>query len=737
MQKLRNLFPNYIYSLLNSYTNIFFSNNVLFACILILVTFLDVYAGISGVLAVTFSNTIAYLIGFNRSNIRAGYYGFNSLLVGLGLGVSYQPNYEFFIVLLFASLLTLFVTIMLEGVIGKYGLPFLSISFLIVFWMVTLATREFTALKISERGIFTYNEMHLLGGMTMVKIYKWFNELQLHNSIVIYFRSLGAILFQYHLFAGLLVAVGLLIYSRIAFVLSVVGFLAAYYFYILIGANINDLSYGYIGFNYILTAIAIGGFFIVSSRFSFLWVLLLTPLISITIASTSIIFAYFQLSIFSLPFNFVVILFLYVLKFRERFFLNPEIVGIQHYSPEMNLYLQKNNDSRFSNSYRIPFSLPFWGEWKVTQGHDGKFTHKGEWRHAWDFEIISEDNLEYKDNGYAVDDYYCYNKPVLAPGAGWIEYVSDYIEDNKIGDVNTQNNWGNTIVIKHTTGLYTKICHLKKDSIKIKIGDYVNKGDIIASCGNSGRSPQPHIHFQFQITPHVGSKTLDYPLGHYITHENGVYELNSFVNPKEGQMIMNIERNSSLFNAFHFIPGKRMQYVVTNENTGKQKTFDWEIEVNYFNQSYIYCKTTDSKAYFTNDGSIHYFTHYEGDKKSLLFYYYLANYKVINGFYKNLTINDKYPLTDVSNKLALLFQDFIAPFYIYMKADYSLIYKKKSDDFSNEDVELTASTVLKIGKFIIKRIDFDIFIENNEINKLIIDHDGKRSTAVLLTDDNN
>ena len=145
MQKLRNIFPNYIHSLLNSYTQIFFSNNILFACLLIIVTFLDVYAGLSGVIAVTVSNTFAYVIGFNRNNIKAGYYGFNSLLVGLGLGVSYQPNAEFYIILIFAALLTLFVTVMLEGVIGKYGLPFLSISFLIVFWMVTLATREFTA----------------------------------------------------------------------------------------------------------------------------------------------------------------------------------------------------------------------------------------------------------------------------------------------------------------------------------------------------------------------------------------------------------------------------------------------------------------------------------------------------------------------------------------------------------------------------------------------------------------
>jgi hypothetical protein len=54
--------------------------------------------------------------------------------------------------------------------------------------------------------------------------------------------------------------------------------------------NIAELSYGYIGFNFILTAIAIGGFFIVPSKYSFLWVILLTPIISFIITATSAFF---------------------------------------------------------------------------------------------------------------------------------------------------------------------------------------------------------------------------------------------------------------------------------------------------------------------------------------------------------------------------------------------------------------------------------------------------------------
>ncbi len=735
MQKIRILFPHFIHSLLNSYSQIFFSKNLIFASILVIVSFFDLVAGFSGIIAVTITNTTAYLVGFNRFNIRSGYYGFNSLLVGLGLGVYYEPNIQFFMVLFFASLLTLFITIVTEGVIGKYGLPFLSISFLISLWLVTLATREFKSLTISERGIYTFNEMYILGGLGLLKIYEWFNNLNLPEYIILYFRSLGAIFFQYHLFAGLLVAFGLLIYSRIAFLLSVFGFGSAYIFYHIIGGNISELSYGYIGFNFILSAIAIGGFFIVSSKYSFLWVLLLIPIISILISSTNAIFAIFQLSIFSLPFNIIVITFLYVLKFRERFYHKPEIVGIQYFSPEINLYTQKNNQGRFKNSYIIPISLPFWGEWKVTQGHEGKITHKGDWKHAWDFEIVDETNKYFTGSGLAISDYYCYNKPIVSPADGWVEQIQDFVDDNKIGDVNTEKNWGNTIIIRHTDLLYTKISHIKKESFKVNTGDKIKKGDIIANCGNSGRSPQPHLHFQLQATPFIGSKTLDYPLGHYIIHSNNEFELKSYSKPKEGEIISNIEKNTSLFKAYHFIPGQRISFDVQSDNQSKAKLFNWEVQVDIYNQSLIYCETTGAKAYFYNDGNFHYFTSFEGNKKSLLYYFYLANYKVMTAFYKDLKIKDSYPLNNTGNNLILVIQDFVAPFFIFMKSNFILKYVSKKDDFNNSDIHLHSKAEIKIGNITTNEFDFDIQIINNLLDSFSVQQRSKKIIAKRVIND--
>jgi len=373
----------------------------------------------------------------------------------------------------------------------------------------------------------------------------------------------------------------------------------------------------------------------------------------------------FQLSIFSLPFNIIVILFLYVLKFRERYLNKPEIVVHQQFSPEKNLYSHLNNQFRFSGFKYLPVSLPFWGEWTVTQAHHGEFTHKEEWAHAWDFEITDDNGSNFKSGGQIKEDFYCYNKPVICPANGWIEEIADGIEDNDIGDTNLEQNWGNTIIIKHTDKLYSKLSHLKKDSFNVKKGDTVKKGDILAYVGNSGRSPEPHLHFQLQETPFIGSKTLDYPIGHYITRDKNKYEFNSYSKPGKDDIISPIEKNTNLYNAFHFVPGQMIHFKVIDPENG-DRIISWEVQVDIYKNTFIYCKRTKSKAWFKNDGNLMFFTHFEGNKKSLLFYFYLGAYKVAGGFYKGMKITDTFPIHMLNNKGLIFLQDFISPFCIFL-----------------------------------------------------------------------
>ena len=703
----------------NSYGQVFFSDQRLFAVILMVVTFFDLYAGLLGFLSVIITNLLGFLMGFDKKIISRGVFGFNSLLVGLGLGIYFEPSLYLVIVIVMAAILTLLIAVSLQGVIGKYALPYLSIPFLLSIWIMTLATKEFTALGISERGIYTFNDLYTIGGDPLVRIYEWWNDLQLPRSLRIYFISLGAILFQYNLLSGIILAVGMLLYSRISFSLSLIGFYTAYLFYDIIGANISELSYSYIGFNYILTSIAVGGFFIIPSKRSYLWVVFLIPIVAMTTISLSKVFTVFSLPIYSLPFNLVVLLFLYALKFRLKPSLALSEVLIQHNTPEKNLYAFHNDVVRFRQHEQEPVRLPFLGTWTVSQAHDGEHTHINEFRHAWDFVITDTEDRQYMGSGDQLTDYYCYDKMVLAPADGTIEFVLDRVPDNVVGEVNLKDNWGNTVIIKHDDHLFSSLSHLKEGSIRVKEGDSIKEGDEIGRCGNSGRSPYPHLHFQVQETPYIGSVTLEYPISYHILHTKEGFNLKSFDFPGLGDLVSNIEKNDLLYNAFHFIPGKRYHFDVTLNGDRREST--WEVNTDPYNNAYIRCHQSGAMAYFINDGNLLYFTHYSGDKKCLLYYFFQAAFQVQLGFYQDLTLTDKYPLNLIYSQPLLGLQDLVAPFWKFLHSEFKCTYDWIDSDMAPTEIRLVSSARNSMAGRTLRASNFTLLLNENGIQKITVE----------------
>lgn len=681
--------------ILRSYSQVFFSKSKVLALFLLIISFFDYGAGLGGIIAVVIANLLAFGLGFNTYYLKSGLYGFNALLVGLGIGLFYQPSFELFLLVTISAVTCFFLTIVFQGVLGKYGLPFLSVPFLITIWIIALSGSSLTALNISERGIYVYNELYAIGGQPFVDFYD-FLESSIGSSFVkIYFHSLGAIFFQSHLLAGITIALGLIIYSRITFVLSLLGYSVAFLFYRVAGIEFNSLSYTYIGFNYILTAIALGGYYLVPNRISYGWIILLLPAVVLITISTQQIFLMFKISPYSLPFNMIVLMFLYALKLREK---RPKYLietPVQLGKPEKNLYLYSGNTKRFPAAYPVSASLPFYGEWKVSQGHNGEHTHKGDWRNAWDFVITDNAGVQYKGSGDFAEDYYCFGKAVLSPFDGTIVEVINNVPDNTIGDVNTRNNWGNTVVIKQNDYLYAKLSHLKYHSAEVKSGDQVKQGQLLGLCGNSGRSPYPHLHFQFQATPYIGSTTIDYPFGNYLLKAPNRYELQTFENPKKDEHIANPSKNEVLQTALHFVPGQRINAEVTVESKKASRkrlsgNFSWVVETDIYNTTYIKCEKDSSKAYLYNNGDLHFFTNYSGAKNTALYWLFMALFKVPIGFLPNSKSKDSIPLDMKFGGILKFLQDFVAPVFLFLKIDYNLTIKEAGDILSSGDIEMEA-----------------------------------------------
>jgi len=714
----RKRFPNvveYVSIVFNSYSQIFFSTHRGFSLMILLVTFLDFYAGLFGLAAVLTSTIAGSLLGFNRFMLNKGFLGFNSLLVGLGLGAYYEPSVYLLIIIILASLFTLLISVTMQGVIGKYGLPYLSVPFILCLWSFMIATKSFHALEINERGIYILNELYAIGGKPLVDAYEFITTLKMPQALRAYFISLSAILFQYNVLSGFVISLGLLFFSRIAFSLSLIGFFLAYGFYALIGANIPNYDYSFFGFNYVLSSIAIGGFYLIPSRNAYLWMVLLIPFVAIIAISMNAVFSEFKLPIYALPFNMIVLLFLYSLKFREAYSSKLSEVYFQHNEPEKNLYIFLNNKVRFSYNSLVPIKLPFYGKWHVSQAEDGKYTHQGLYRYAWDFDILGKNGAQFKNSGDFPEDYYCYDKPVIAPEDGVVEEIFDGVEDNVIGQMNLKENWGNTVIIKHHNEVYSKVSHLKKDSIKVKKGETVKFGQILAHCGNSGRSPYPHLHFQIQAFPYIGSVTMDYPLNNYIKHRQNQenFELKTHTKPKKDEFVSNIEANPLMVSALNFIPGQRLEFTV-KDGLKKDKVF-WEVKVNEFNQSYLNCSETNAKAFFENDKNLFYFTYFEGSKHSALFIFFQALFKLQKGYYQNLKVVDNFPLYLTYPKLIRWPIDFISPFVVFIKSEYTLVCESIDNTLMPSKIVLSSKMVNYFFKKEINSKDFQIHIDRSGI----------------------
>ncbi len=161
------------------------------------------------------------------------------------------------------------------------------------------------------------------------------------------------------------------------------------------------------------------------------------------------------------------------------------------------------------NSYKpqVQYSLPFDGEWYIANGGVDKETSHS-WflpsqRYAYDFFIMNNEETTFSGEREQLENYFCFAENVLAPADGVVISAVSHFPNTPIiaegqVDCTASDVRGNHIIIRHSKHEYSMIAHLLPESICVKKGDSVSRGQVIAKCGNSGNTSEPHIHFQIQ-----------------------------------------------------------------------------------------------------------------------------------------------------------------------------------------------------------------------------------------------
>jgi len=63
---------------------------------------------------------------------------------------------------------------------------------------------------------------------------------------------------------------------------------------------------------------------------------------------------------------------------------------------------------------------------------------------------------------------------------------------------------GNHVLIE-SRGNVVALCHLQQNSVQVRAGQRVRVGDLLARCGNSGNSTEPHVHLQASDSADFGN----------------------------------------------------------------------------------------------------------------------------------------------------------------------------------------------------------------------------------------
>jgi murein DD-endopeptidase MepM/ murein hydrolase activator NlpD len=64
------------------------------------------------------------------------------------------------------------------------------------------------------------------------------------------------------------------------------------------------------------------------------------------------------------------------------------------------------------------------------------------------------------------------------------------------------------VVIDIGGGRYAFYAHVQPGSLRVKVGDTVKRGQVLALVGNSGNSTEPHLHFHIVDGIAPGTSTL-------------------------------------------------------------------------------------------------------------------------------------------------------------------------------------------------------------------------------------
>jgi len=156
-------------------------------------------------------------------------------------------------------------------------------------------------------------------------------------------------------------------------------------------------------------------------------------------------------------------------------------------------------------------------------------------RYAIDWMQV-ENGVSFSGDARDKRSYYAYGKPVVAVADATVVTARDGLPDNVPGrntpghegfspavPITMETVAGNTITLDLGGGQFAYYCHLLPSSVRVKVGERVRRGQVLALIGDSGDAREPHLHFEIANSPKLlAGEGLPYLIDHFgVKSENG------------------------------------------------------------------------------------------------------------------------------------------------------------------------------------------------------------------------
>lgn len=224
---------------------------------------------VCGLLAVVTSTLMAQWLRVDEAGLNAGLYGFNGYLTGLALATFMAPTLQLWVYVVLGGALSVVVMLALVNVFKTWGVSVLTAPFVLISWLLLLGTHAFSGL--------TGSALPAVGQIVPIDAAAA-DLLRFGDFLEGLFASISQVFLKGHGPAAVLLLIGLAVSSLPAAVFALAGALVGVITAHLLGAESQLITAGLLGFNPVLTAIALGTVFYRPSLPVALYTLLATVL---------------------------------------------------------------------------------------------------------------------------------------------------------------------------------------------------------------------------------------------------------------------------------------------------------------------------------------------------------------------------------------------------------------------------------------------------------------------------